>query len=49
MVLYLQEIPFLVPIGSIEDVLLNFNSYSQGQLLLTIKLQLGGCSQEDAC
>ena len=29
--LYLQETAFLVPIGPIKGVLLNFNVYSQGQ------------------
>ena len=35
--IYLQLIAFLVPTGPIKG-LLNFNSYSQGQLFLTIKL-----------
>ena len=35
--------------GPTEGVLLNFNSYGQGQLFLTRKLYLGGCSQEHAC
>ena len=48
-VFFLQEIGFLVPIGPIKGVLSKFlNSDSQGQLFLTIKVELGGCSQEYA-